>query len=295
MVRTLAIPNTSAVADVIIQEFQHSAERRSLDHGHTSPANAHSRPSSAYSQSPRQPMNDHPSSYPESRSIFHHNMAPPSRSSAAPPERQPPGAVSGVQSLPDIADTLQVLGRKTDPMSFSSILSASEPIPSMPEPRPKVEYVQPEVLNSSESIHPVSPTFIKHEKRLSQTHRSSKESRIPSQPEPNRPISARSNKPKIMINEKEYQATLAKLNMDPLSDLDTNEFDAERDQYLAKSFKKTSAIVDTEANKRKVSYPRRLLITVLTKIASPCSHSHTIRRKFSSASKCCTRAVCYNV
>lgn len=42
--------------------------------------------------------------------------------------------------------------------------------------------------------------------------------------------------------------------MEPLSDVDTNEFDAERDQYLAKSFKKTSAIVDTEANKRKVSW-----------------------------------------
>jgi len=62
-----------------------------------------------------------------------------------------------------------------------------------------------------------------------------------------------------VINEKEYQATLAKLSMEPLSDLDSNEFDAERDQYLARSFKKTSAIVDTEANKRKVSYLQHIL------------------------------------
>jgi len=129
----------------------------------------------------------------------------------------------------------------------------------MPEPRPKVEHTQAEVLNSSEPIRPISPTIIKHEKRLSLTHRSSKESKIPGQPEPNRPTSARSDKPKIVINEKEYQATLAKLSMEPLSDLDSNEFDAERNQYLARSFKKTSAIVDTEANKRKVSYFQHIL------------------------------------
>jgi len=262
MVRTSALPNASTVADIIIQEFQHPAERRSLDHGHKSPAVQHSRPSSAYSQSPRQAINDHPNSYPrspESRSIFHHNMAPPSRSSAVPSERQPPVAVSNVKSVADTTDTRQTLGRKADPMSFSSILSGPEPVPSMPEPRPKVEHTQAEVFNSSEPIRPISPTIIKHEKRLSLTHRSSKESKIPGQPEPNRPTSARSDKPKIVINEKEYQATLAKLSMEPLSDLDSNEFDAERDQYLARSFKKTSAIVDTEANKRKVSYLQHIL------------------------------------
>lgn len=71
-------------------------------------------------------------------------------------------------------------------------------------------------------------------------------------PESSKSTTNRLDKPQIVITEKDYQTALAKINMDDLSDVEDTGFEHEREQYLARSFDRTTVVKEVESKKRKV-------------------------------------------
>jgi DNA helicase INO80 len=88
----------------------------------------------------------------------------------------------------------------------------------------------------------------------------------------------RAEKPKIVITDKDYQAALAKIEIEPLSDPEDAGFEAERDRYHAKMSQKHMAVTEAETTKRK----RRQVSSVTKYAESFASQSNTAKERYAA-------------
>lgn len=162
-------------------------------------------------------------------------------------------------------------------MSFSNILSEETKPPPAPSPPSTRKSSHPPLMNnhhspeasrasiapapspSSKSRHtslqhsppepqprPRSTSQRTHSRKVSTADKQKFQASHP--PQPTAP-----SKPKIIVNEKEFQAALAKIESMELSEPEDVGFEEVREKYKQRLLKRTRSVEELEAQKRKVS------------------------------------------